>query len=114
MSPTHAQLHALADLLLAIEQAMREADFWHAQVPSPAAMASRTPFCADTLAFSEWLQFVFIPRMRALIEDNATLPGASAIAPLAEEALDERRGKQTLVDHLRRFDRMIADGEAPG
>ena len=106
------QLHALADLMLAIEQAMRDADFWHEEVPSPAAMASRTPFCADTLEFSEWLQFVFIPKMRSLIEDNATLPGASAIAPLAEEALEERAGKQALVDELRRFDRLISGDES--
>lgn len=108
MPLTHAQLHAVADLMLSIEQAMRDADFWHDDSPSPAAMASRTPFCADTLAFSEWLQFVFIPRMQALIEAGAALPEASAIAPLAEEALDERAGKQALVDRLRRFDRLIA------
>lgn len=113
MPSTFAQLHVHADLLLSIEQSMRDAGFWHDQPPAPAAMASRTPFCADTLAFSEWLQFVFIPRMRSLIEDNADLPGASAIAPLAEEALDERGGKQQLVDNLRRFDRLIA-GDAPG
>ena len=112
MPPTIPQIHALADQMLAIERAMREAEFWHDEVPSPAAMASRTPFCADTLKFSEWLQFVFIPKMRALIEDNAALPGASAIAPLAEEALEERAGKQALVDALRRFDHLISGGES--
>ncbi len=101
------QLHQLADLMLAIEQSMRAADLWHASAPSPAAMASRTPFCADTLAFSEWLQFVFIPRMREIIEHNGPLPGASAIAPLAEEALAEQPGKQAVVDRLREFDRAI-------
>jgi uncharacterized protein YqcC (DUF446 family) len=110
MPPSLSQLHTLADLMLAIEQAMRDADFWHEEVPTPAAMASRTPFCADTLAFSEWLQFVFIPRMHALIEANAALPNASAIAPLAEEALAERVGKQALVQRLRQFDRIIGNG----
>ena len=109
MTDELSRLYELADLVLAIEQAMRAADYWHAEAPSPAAMASRTPFCADTLAFSEWLQFIFIPRMRALIEDNAPMPRASAIAPLAEEALAEQPGKQTVVDRLRDFDRTISD-----
>ncbi|ERJ17836.1 hypothetical protein T35B1_06255 [Salinisphaera shabanensis T35B1] len=107
MTNNLTQLHELADLILSIEQSMRAADFWHAQAPAPAAMASRTPFCADTLAFSEWLQFVFIPRMRTLIEQNAALPGASAIAPLAEEALAEKPGKREVVERLRQFDRVI-------
>jgi len=102
-------LHAAADAVLAIEQAMRSADFWHDQIPSPAAMASRTPFCADTLAFSEWLQFVFLARMRTLIEHNEPLPSASAIAPLAEEALEKRPGKDLLLKRLRDFDQLIAD-----
>ena len=102
------QLHQLADLMLAIEQSMRAADLWHANAPSPAAMASRTPFCADTLAFSEWLQFVFLPRMRALIENNQPLPSASAIAPLAEEALRDHAGRDVLLDRLRQFDQLIA------
>ncbi|MES1939478.1 protein YqcC [Salinisphaera sp. T5B8] len=108
MTDELSRLYELADLVLAIEQAMRGADYWHDDVPSPAAMASRTPFCADTLAFSEWLQFIFIPRMRALIEDNAPMPQASAIAPLAEEALAEQPGKQAVVDRLRAFDQAIS------
>ncbi|MES1926396.1 YqcC family protein [Salinisphaera sp. T31B1] len=100
-------VHRIADSVLAIEQAMREAGYWHDEVPAPAAMASRTPFCADTLSFTQWLQFVFLPRMRALIEADARLPAASAIAPLAEESLDERFGKDRLVECLQRFDRLI-------
>ncbi len=107
--PATSALHDAADTVLAIEQAMRSADFWHEQVPSPAAMASRTPFCADTLAFSEWLQFVFLARMRTLIEHDEPLPAASAIAPLAEEALEDRPGKDALLERLRAFDQLIAD-----
>lgn len=105
---TDNALHEIADAVLAIEQTMRAGDFWHDSVPSPAAMASRTPFCADTLEFSEWLQFVFLPRMRALIENNQPLPSASAIAPLAEEALRDHAGRDVLLDRLRQFDQLIA------
>jgi len=109
-NPTSKQpLHEVADAVLEIEQAMRSAQFWHDKVPAPAAMASRTPFCADTLVFSEWLQFVFLPRMRVLIENNQPLPSASAIAPLAEEALEICPGRDLLLDRLRRFDQLIAD-----
>ena len=103
--------HALsqaADCVLAMEQAMREGDLWHTDVPSPAAMASRTPFCADTLAFTEWLQFIFAPRMRELIEAGGPLPASSGIAVMAEAKLTggspaERR----VIEILAAFDRLV-------
>lgn len=110
---THADaLHRAADLMLHLEQAMRTAGLWQQQPPTPAAMASRTPFCADTLAFTEWLQFIFLPRMRQLIEQDQSLPQSSSIAVMAEEALPEVSGKATILATLRAFDSLIAEQAA--
>lgn len=108
--PVDSRLHRAADLMLAIERAMRVGGFWHDQAPTPAAMASRTPFCADTLAFTEWLQFLFIPQMHTLIEQNQPLPQQSAIAVMAEQKLDQRAGRAELVTQLKAFDAMIQEG----
>ena len=81
--------HQLADLLLAIEAEMRRIDLWGAASPSEAALRSTTPFCHDTLAFHQWLQWVFLPRMKTVLGEDAGWPARSDIFPLAAEALRE-------------------------
>lgn len=78
---------ALADRLLGIEMELRALDLWDTESPPDEALASREPFCVDTLRFSQWLQFILLPRLRELLEAGAPLPGNSQITPAAEIAL---------------------------
>lgn len=97
-------LHHAADLILGIEQTMRSDGFWHQHTPSPAAMASRTPFCADTLEFTQWLQFVFLARMRMLIESGGELPAHSGIAVMARVRLAGDGSADRLIEQIEAFD----------
>lgn len=74
-----------ASLLIDIEAELRRLDLWEREAPSAAALASTEPFCVDTLSFTQWLQFVFIPRMYALLEMERLPPGRCEIQPLAEQ-----------------------------
>ena len=58
---------------------------WQAEPPAPEALRSEQPFAIDTLNFAQWLQFIFIPRMQFLLEQQQDLPRASGISPMAEE-----------------------------
>ncbi|AWN14617.1 hypothetical protein SALB1_0410 [Salinisphaera sp. LB1] len=92
---------------------MRDGRLWHDEVPAPApaAMASRTPFCADTLTFTQWLQFIFVPRMRDLIEAGGPLPAASGIAVMAEAKLtgaSPADAERHVIEVLAAFDRLVA------
>ena len=73
--------------LQALETALRESGLWSHQPPAADALLSVQPFCVDTLNFSQWLQFVFVPRMAYLLEHQLPLPGSCNISPMAEEAL---------------------------
>ena len=53
------------------------------------ALRSTLPFCYDSLAFEEWLQWIFLPQMRHLLSVNGALPPTCAIAPMAEIAFME-------------------------
>jgi uncharacterized protein YqcC (DUF446 family) len=77
----------LAELLDDLELELSRQALWETAPPPPAALASPLPFCADTLRFTQWLQWVFIPRTRAVLEGAAALPSRSGIRPMAEEAL---------------------------
>jgi len=66
------------------------------------------PFSIDRLSLTQWLQWIFIPRTRALVEQGGPLPKNSAIAPLAEEVFrDLPQDTRRLLELLIRFDRLI-------
>ncbi|PHM36920.1 hypothetical protein Xmau_04068 [Xenorhabdus mauleonii] len=72
-----------------IESAMKTIGIWQNYPPKPEAFESTEPFSIDTMSAGEWLQWVLIPRMRALIEQKAKLPTAFSIAPYFEEVYKE-------------------------
>lgn len=82
MTERHRQL---APQLGVLEKQLRDMALWSERVPDAAALASSQPFALDTLTLVEWLQFIFLPRMRQLVAAAAPLPGACGIAPMAEE-----------------------------
>lgn len=102
---------AIAETLIDIEAELRGIGHWDRNAPPEQALRSEQPFAVDTLQFYQWLQFIFIPRIRFLIEQQQTLPGACNIAPMAEEAY---RGQQLpvagLLDALRRIDGLLSQG----
>ena len=75
----------VAVLLIDIEVQLRRMNLWEDQPPSAEALASSQPFHVDTLSFTQWLQFVFLPTMLGLIESGQSLPTECDITPMAEE-----------------------------
>ncbi|MDO4776966.1 MAG: YqcC family protein [Cardiobacteriaceae bacterium] len=69
-----------------LEAEMRGVGWWQQVSPAPEALASVEPFCVDCLTFSEWLQWVYIPKMHAYMNQHGRLPAASGLVPIAEEA----------------------------
>lgn len=98
-----------AELLGQIEHVMQQQALWQASPPKPEALASSAPFCCDTLSFPQWLQFILLPRMRALIDAHRPLPTAVAIAPMAEETLAAEH--QALIRLLEAFDQLLSGQE---
>lgn len=74
----------LREQLNQLEAELRAIDLWEAQPPSPEALSSTIPFMYDTLRLEQWLQWVFVPRLHALLDADAALPGNCSVHPLAE------------------------------
>lgn len=113
----HERYHLIADLLLAIEQEMRHIGLWEESCPPAEDLASTVPFCHDTLEFTQWLQWVFLQRMRQLLEDNADLPTVCDIHPLAEHSfLELSQQTERLLQLIARIDNAISTDSraAPG
>lgn len=92
-----------------IELAMRAIDLWRIVPPPATAFESNEPFSIDTMDAEQWLQWVLIPRMYALLESNSPLPARFAITPYFEEALsgDGRPDCTTLLAQLQRLDDLL-------
>ncbi|WAK00621.1 YqcC family protein [Methylobacter sp. YRD-M1] len=99
----------IAELLFQVEVQLLQLNYWQDAFPSSEALSSELPFSCDTLTFPQWLQFIFLPRMRALVECAAPLPTTCAIAPYAEEYLKHDANVQTLLAHLAEIDTLLTD-----
>lgn len=102
--PPHAAVAAALD---AVEAELRAAGFWQDEPLSPEAMNFREAFATDTMAFPQWLQFVFVPNVRHLVETEGDLPPASQVAAQAVRELDGVVEARALLDRLAEFDALF-------
>ncbi len=106
--PMHDIPNRIADVLLEVEATLRTSGKWDAFRPSEGALLSPEPFCIDTLSFEQWLQWIFLPRMKQILEYKKPLPVKSGIFVYAQEQLckeDPPAGK--LLSLIKRFDDLI-------
>ncbi|MGD2082828.1 MAG: YqcC family protein [Chromatiales bacterium] len=95
-------------IIAALEDELRRIGLWEDQPPAPEALASTTPFCFDTLELHQWLEWVLIPRTRAVLQGGLPLPEKSAIQPLAEEVFKDLEVETARLEALiGEFDRLI-------
>lgn len=100
----------IAEQLLLIERELRVLGWWSDLPPSAQALASREPFSVDTLEFHQWLQWIFLPRMKVILEQDLPLPNASGILEMAEMVYASRQGEaRRLQQLLAQFDRLITE-----
>jgi uncharacterized protein YqcC (DUF446 family) len=107
MSDKH---QAVADALREIEAALRAQRLWHHQPPSAEALNSTAPFAVDTLSFTQWLQFVFLPQMQRLVNRGGALPTNCAITPMAQEYCRQQAiAAAPFIKPLQRLDSLLTD-----
>ena len=105
----------LTSITDSIEHELRRLDLWSEHAPGDQALASAEPFCYDTLNFSQWVQWIFLPRVRELLETQGELPPRSNIFAYAEEAMrNSPHDADQLLFLIKTFDELVAAaGGAP-
>jgi uncharacterized protein YqcC (DUF446 family) len=100
----------VAEQLLLIERELRLLGWWRDVPPSLEALASTEPFAVDLMAFDQWVQWIFLPRMKAILEQDLPLPNASGILEMAEMVYAGRQQEtHTLQQLLKQFDQVITE-----
>lgn len=104
---------ALDDALRDLEATMEAANLWHMTPPPPDAYDSLAPFCVDTMSLPQWLRFVLIARLDALVEARGSMPAKCEIAPAVEaylaKASVEASERRQLIQAVEEIDRLIAE-----
>ncbi len=102
----------VAALLIDIESEMRILGLWTQVSPTPEALATSQPFGVDTLTLSQWMQYILLPTLYQLLENNQELPSGCGVAPMAEEYF---RGSEmattALIDALHAIDIALSGAE---
>jgi len=99
----------LARALRELETTLINADFWDEARPAPSALESRQPFCVDTMSLPQWLRYVFIARLQALVDARAELPASCAVAPAMEIWLKDEPAsrREPVIRELATVDRIV-------
>lgn len=96
-----------ADYVKRIEQELRDLDAWQSQSLPDAAYESHQAFCLDTMTLYEWLQFVLVPRVEAIVAGRGEFPAESYVSVHAVRELGGVYEARDLIEVLIGFDEFI-------
>jgi uncharacterized protein YqcC (DUF446 family) len=90
-----------------IETEMKKIGMWQKEpLPSEVYRFSEA-FAMDTMTFSQWLQFVFIPRVKDIIQNKEAFPSGSSVGTQAIREFDSFQEASRLVTLLCEFDSLF-------
>lgn len=101
--------HQVNQSLTRLTLQLKSQGLWQKHKPDLAELSSTMPFCCDTLAFEQWLQFVFIVKIDAMIANRMPLPQNIALTPMAEESFKFLEGSTSqLIKILAQIDLLLS------
>lgn len=90
-----------------IEAEMKRIGYWSPDPLPEEAYDFRQAFAMDTMAFSQWLQFILVPNVRQIIEERGTFPTESMVGAQAVREFDGDKDASHLVSLLSEFDALF-------
>ena len=91
-----------------IEAEMKRIGLWSDTPPHPEQFSFKRGFAGDTMAFDQWLQYVFIANVRAILDQRGQFPASSSVGSYAVREWDGSPfGTDHLIDLLIAFDRLF-------
>jgi len=90
-----------------IEVEMKRIGYWSPDPLPEEAYGFHKAFAMDTMAFSQWLQFILVPRVRQIIEEKGTFPTQSMVGAQAVREFDGDENASRLVSLLSEFDALF-------
>ncbi|MBW3694345.1 YqcC family protein [Vibrio sp. T187] len=98
----------LPQLLSLLEQHLQAEELWDQVPPSQEALASTQPFAIDTLQPEQWLQWIFIVKIQAMLELGQAMPQGFSIHPYFSEVWKGQPEKAVILDVIQSIDEACA------
>ncbi|KII76832.1 YqcC family protein [Vibrio renipiscarius] len=98
----------LIALLDELELQMHSLGCWQSEAPSAEALASTEPFAIDTLEPQQWLQWIFLPKIRAMINAQQSVPSGFSMVGYFEQSWQQQAQYAALLTVIRRIDQEVA------
>jgi uncharacterized protein YqcC (DUF446 family) len=89
-----------------IEAEMKQIGLWQSEPLQPEQYQFHTAFAMDTMSFAQWLQFVFIPKVKEAAKTNQ-FPAKSQVGIQAIREFDTVPAASRLVTLLSEFDALF-------
>ena len=89
-----------------IETEMKQIGMWQSEPPSPEQYQFHQAFAMDTMSFSQWLQFVFVPKVKEAAKANQ-FPAKSQVSAQAVREFDAFPSADRLITLLSEFDALF-------
>jgi uncharacterized protein YqcC (DUF446 family) len=96
---------ALAD---EIETEMRHLGLWSENPPSEETVLAGGAFGLGTVAFDNWLQVVFVLRLRQVATGDFDLPSSSAVGAQAVREWDGYQDRDRLLDLIHQVEAIVS------
>ncbi|WP_340677672.1 YqcC family protein [Paraglaciecola sp.] len=96
-------------LLQKLETVLRDLSLWSVNVPSLEAMASTAPFACDSMPLEQWLQFIFIPKIREWLLLEQPLPNQMGLFPMGQQCFTAPAHQHTILVVLLQIDRLFEE-----
>ena len=90
-----------------VEDRMKAIGWWREEPLPPAMYDFKQAFAMDTMPYAYWLQFIFIPRVRSIIETRGEFPPSSSVGTQAIREFDGLDEASGLVNSLCEFDALF-------
>ncbi|MGO2342708.1 YqcC family protein [Vibrio litoralis] len=97
----------LTDVLEQLEDKLIQLSLWEEQPPTQKALTSDQPFALDTLQPTQWLQWIFLPKMHELIESQSEVPIGFEVSPYFEQAMEDKDHRDALLPILNQLDETV-------
>lgn len=86
---------------------MKHIGYWQEEPLQPEQYDFRSAFAMDTMTFSQWLQFIFVPRVEQILDSQGTFPSRSQVGTQAIREWDSVPEAAHLVELLCAFDALF-------
>ena len=97
----------VAQAIARVEAELKRIGYWRDEPLPPEMYQFTQAFAMDTMPFAYWLLFIFIPRVKSIVEEKGKFPASSMVAAQAVREFDGIAETGELITRLSEFDALF-------